>query len=229
MNRKLFATAAICCAALGANSAQAEIRITEWMYQGAPAPAVPPEAGEFIELTNVGPAAVDMTGWSYDDSSNQPGPIDSLDLSAFGIVQPGESVLITDWGAALFAAAWSLPASTKIIGLSEEGLGRADQINIYDSSNTLVDRLDYDDQTLGHVRTRQVSANVALLDLGTNDAGNAVTSVVGDSYGSYTNSRGDVGNPGYYAPVAVPEPSTVALAGVAMTALAVAVRRKRSV
>ncbi len=34
-----------------------------------------------------------MTGWSFDDNHGQPG---AFSLSAFGIVQPGESVIITE-------------------------------------------------------------------------------------------------------------------------------------
>jgi hypothetical protein len=53
------------------------MQISEWMYSGT--------SGEFIEFTNIGPAAVDMTGWSYDDDSQMPG---TVDLSAFGVVAP---------------------------------------------------------------------------------------------------------------------------------------------
>ncbi|HEY0340045.1 MAG TPA: lamin tail domain-containing protein, partial [Steroidobacteraceae bacterium] len=43
-----------------------DIRITEFMYKGEGSP------GEFVEFTNMGTTAVDMTGWSEDDSTRVP-------------------------------------------------------------------------------------------------------------------------------------------------------------
>ncbi len=74
--------------------ADAQMRITEYMYAGV--------NGEFIEFTNVGAAPIDMTGWSFDDDSAIPG---TVFLTAFGVVNPGESVILTESPAALFIAA----------------------------------------------------------------------------------------------------------------------------
>ena len=41
------------------------MRITEFMYSGT--------NGEFVEFTNVGNAALDLSGWSFDDDSRTPG------------------------------------------------------------------------------------------------------------------------------------------------------------
>lgn len=59
------------------------IQITEYSYQSA--------NGEFVEFTNTGNSAVNMTGWSFDDNSRIAG---SFSLSGFGVVKPGESVII---------------------------------------------------------------------------------------------------------------------------------------
>ena len=80
-----------------ASQAQADVRITEWMYSGG--------SGEFIEFTNLGTSAVDFTGWSYDDDSRTPGV---FSLSAFGLVGAGESVIITETEAATFRLDWRL-------------------------------------------------------------------------------------------------------------------------
>ena len=72
-------------------AAPAQIRITEWMYQGGNTIDGVGTADEFIEFTNVGLSPIDMTGWSFDDSSRAPG---SQSLSAFGTVGPGESVIL---------------------------------------------------------------------------------------------------------------------------------------
>ncbi len=64
--------------------------ITEWMYSG--------DSGEFIEFTNLSDVAVDMTDWSMDDN----GATRAFDLSAFGVIQPGESVIVTEAAEAAF-------------------------------------------------------------------------------------------------------------------------------
>ncbi len=186
--------------------AQASIRITEWMYTG--------QNGEFVEFTNVGAAPVDMTGWSYDDDSRIPGV---FSLSGFGVVQPGESVIITESTAADFRVAWNLPASVKVLGGYTNNLGRNDEINLFDASDQLVDRLTYGDQNfVGSIRTQRVSGNPTTpAALGANDVYQWTLSSVGDAFGSYTSTGGDIGNPGVY----IPEPSALAL--IALGALAV--------
>lgn len=194
----------IAAIAATAGSALANIRITEYLYSGA--------SGEFVEFTNVGVSPIDMTGWSFDDNSRAPG---SMDLSGFGIVQAGESVIMTEIDAALFRTNWSLSAGVKIIGLNANNLGRADEINIYDGS-TLVDRLTYDDQTLGGPRTQNKSANTGLANLGTNVITSWSLSSVADSYGSYASTGADVANPGKYLPI--PAPGPMALLGLGLFA-----------
>jgi len=85
--RKMLGIAMILCMA---TTAHAGMFITEYMYSG--------DGGEFIEFTNVGAAPIDMTNWSYDDDSRTP---DVFALN-FGIVAPGESVIITEGAAADF-------------------------------------------------------------------------------------------------------------------------------
>jgi predicted extracellular nuclease len=188
-----------------ANVAEAQMRITEWMYNGKGTSSV----GEFVEFTNIGSSAIDMSGWSFDDGSRTAG---SQSLSAFGTVSPGESVLFTDATDADFRTNWGLSASVKVIGGNTNNLGRADEINLFDASANLVDRLTYDDQTiLNCPRTSNISGNpTSLADLGTNNAGRWVLSSVApaDRYGSYTAALTEIGNPGVYVDV-VPEPATI--------------------
>jgi hypothetical protein len=164
------------------------ILITEYMYQGAP--------GEFVEFTNVCTDPVDMSGWSFDDDSRTPG---SFDLSAFGIVEAGESVLLTEAAAETFRTAWELCPQVKIIGGLSGGnnLGRADEINLYDQNGNLVDRLTYGDQNFpGSIRTQNISGWVTAAGLGANNALEWVLSTVGDQEGSYANGSGIIGSPG---------------------------------
>ncbi len=167
----------------------AQIRITEYMYSGT--------NGEFIEFTNIGTTAIDMNGWSQDDNNRTPGV---HNLSGFGTVQPGESVILTESAASTFRNAWGLCAGIKIIGgYSNDNLGRSDEINLYDASNNLVDRLTYNDQGTGSVkgpRTDTKSAWVTASAMGANNASLWTLSTVGGSENGFTSAGGDIGSPG---------------------------------
>nr|WP_293839748.1 lamin tail domain-containing protein [uncultured Arsenicibacter sp.] len=169
------------------------VRITEYMYSGTNLSSVD---GEFVELTNTGSTPVDMTGWSFDDDSRLSG---TVSLSAFGVVQPGESVIICSATATTFRTAWNLGASVKIVGGNTEGLGRNDEINIYDATGALADRLTYGDENFaGSFRTQNTSAWTTPDNLGTNRIQAWQQSVVGDAQTSFTNTAGNKGNPGRY-------------------------------
>lgn len=180
-------------------AARSAMYITEWAYQG--------NGGEFMEFTNTGGTPVDMTGWSFDDNTQTAG---SVSLSAFGVVAPGESVILADITAAAFRTEWGLPASVKVIGENTQNLGRADEINLFDNTNALADRLTYDDQTLGGPRTNLASGNPKTLAvLGANNVTQWVLSTAGDAYGSYLSVSGAQGNPGKFT--LVPEPGMFGL------------------
>jgi predicted extracellular nuclease len=186
-----------------ASVAEAQIRITEWEYNGTGDST----AGEFVELTNIGNAPIDMTGWSYDDSNPVPG---AFSLSAFGVVQPKEIVILTEATATDFRAKWNqLPLSVKVIGGSDQNLARADEINVFNAANALVDKLTYGDNsgaTMGSIRTNGTSGNpMTLAAVGANNVFQWKLSVVGDSYGSYLSSEGNLGNPGVFS--LIPEPA----------------------
>lgn len=169
------------CAPLGPR-----LRITEYMYDG-------PD-GEFVEFTNVGDSPADMSGWSFDDDSNAAG---TVSLGAFGTVQPGESVLFTDSTAVAFRTAWNLCSAVKVIGGNTVGLGRADQINLYDGVGQRVDRLTYNDQTIaGSIRAKDKSGWVSAAGLGTDQILQWTLSASGDSEASRSSTGGAIGSPG---------------------------------
>ncbi|MCU0527159.1 MAG: DUF3616 domain-containing protein [Elainella sp. Prado103] len=163
------------------------IRITEYLYSGT--------NGEFAELTNVGLTPVDMTGWSFDDKERIPG---ATNLSAFGTVQPGESVLLIESADVTgFRTAWNLAATVKIIGGNLNNLGRNDEINVFDSSSNLIDRLTYDDEAFpGTIRAQNRSGWVDVDGLGLNDIAQWRLSTVGDAQNSIASTGNDIGSPG---------------------------------
>lgn len=187
----------------------ADIRITEYMYRGA-ADSNDNRDREFIELTNIGSVPIDMDGWSFDDDKRTPG---LFDLSSFGIVMPGESVIITETTVERFRDEWSLDMSIKIIGdlgnPTGNNLGRTDEINIYDALGILVDRLTYGDEVfLGSIRTDRASGWVNQAGLGMNDPYEWTLSSIGDMQNSWAALSGDIGSPGVHV---IPEPAALLL------------------
>lgn len=185
-----------------ASAVQAEMVISEWMYSG--------NDGEFIEFTNVGTDAMDLTGWSYDDDSQVAG---TVDLSAFGTLAAGQSVILTEIAAADFATAWGL-TDVAILGDNSANLGRADTINLFDAGGNLVDQLAYGDQVYsGTVRTQNASCNIPAADYGFVVVQTSwVLASVGDAYGSWASANGDVASPGI-APIPEPAALTLLLVG----------------
>ncbi len=175
------------------------IQITEWMYSGT--------GCEFVEFTNMSAFAIDMTDWSYSDSDAA--PFDLVFGSVFGVVNAGESVILTDINADTFRTQWGLGASVKVYGPnSNSNLGRSDAINLYDAYGSLVDSLVYDDSTGKGPRTQGKSCTIPSSNLGLTTASSSWTlASAGDVYGSWASTAGDLGNPGTYYGATVPEPA----------------------
>lgn len=185
-----------------ASASSAGLNITEWMYSG--------NGAEFVELTNFSGGNIDFNGFSYDDSSRLPG---TFDLSGFGIVANGESVIFTESTASDFRIDWNLNASVKVLGGVSNNIGRSDEINIYGvfdgSSFPLIDSLTYSDKNFpGTIRTKNISGRPGInLALGANDVSLWVLSSIGDIDNSYLSISGDIGSPGTSNISAIPVPA----------------------
>jgi len=165
------------------------VRITEFMYQGL--------NGEFVEFTNIGDAAVDLTGWSMDDDSATAG---AFDLSGAGALEPGESVIVTDVDPAAFIAAWGLSGVTVLGPNTTAGMGRNDTIHLYDGDDDLIDRLRYGDEVfIGTIRTREASGQTCPANIGQDDVFEWSLAQLGDVFGTAASASGDLGTPGRFS------------------------------
>jgi len=204
----LIAIIVVFAFAATANATATGMQITEWMYQGAAIGTV--SDSEFMEFTNMGSTAVDLTGWYFSDSHRTN---NDVSLAAFGVVGSGESIILTAADASGFRTAWGLASTVKVIGGNTQNLARSDEINLYNGA-TLVDRLTYNDQatpTAMGPRTQNKSCTTPVADLDLTSGSSSWTlASVGDAYGSWKSTGGDIGNPGhYYGAPAVPEPGSI--------------------
>jgi Lamin Tail Domain len=222
--RALLSVGAVAGAAASAHAATfipndpayPDIRITEYMYKNGGSP------GEFVQFTNLGTTAVDMSGWSEDDGSGTPGV---HSLAGLGTLQPGQSGILAEATQAAFDAAWGLSSSVPyVVENSTDNLGSADSIYLFDGNN-IVDLLTYGTGTgpkTSGVAAVPGSASV----IGTNNWSGWVLLTAGTD-GAIT-ADGDVASPGYSSfatPVPLPAAAWLLVSG--MGALAPVVRRRK--
>ena len=182
-----------------AYAATPNVQITEFSYGGKFVPGTDTGDGEYVELTNVGDGAQDLTGWSFSVVTTS---TKSIDISGFGTVQPGESVVVTDLTPADFRAEWNLKPSVKVIS-DKQGQASAatlnsgpDTINIVNGSAT-IDSVKY---ASAYLSGKGVAAWVNPGHLADSDTATAGAwtnpATVGDAEGSWTSSHGSIGSPG---------------------------------
>lgn len=96
---------------------------------------------DFWELTNVGDATVDLSGWSWDDDSATAGVVP---IPAGTMIAPGEAVVFTAAAANTFRTIWSLDPSVQVISNSvAPGFGQNDGVFLFNAINQQVATLSY--------------------------------------------------------------------------------------
>lgn len=183
---------------LVATSAQAQLRITEVESSSAGG-----AHQDWWELTNFGPSPVDLQGFKFDDSSSAIATSVVLSPNSLSLA-PGESIVFVETlTPELFRTWWGpgLSLNTKIVTYTGSGLslgGAGDAVNVWDSTDVLVDRVTFGQATVGVSFGYDASSGTfgGLSQLG-----------VGGAFAAFEN--GDIGSPGGLT--TVPEPSTYAL------------------
>ena len=107
-------------------------------------------AADWFEVTNVGGAAVDLTGWKMDDNSNA--FASSVPIVGVGSIAPGQSAILiegTSTTASAFVTAWfgSAPPAGFLIGsYTGSGVGlsaTADAVNLFNPSGKLISNVSF--------------------------------------------------------------------------------------
>jgi len=200
--------------ALGAaivSSASANIRITEVMSSsnggGLPTP-------DWIEVTNYGASAVDLTGWRIDDGSFSVAV--SAALTGVSTIGAGESVIFIESaggaGISAFRTFWGGLSGVQVGYYSGSGLGFSsggDGACLFDTTSTILSQVSFGVATSGSSFFYGWTASGVL-----DSAYNAVVSTVGIiGTQSTVSASGDTASIG--SALAVPAPGALALLGLA--------------
>ena len=153
---------------------------------------------DWFELTNTGVQPVDLAGWSADDSHEVAGKFPLQDVSS---IAPGESVVFVQADTsstatttpaqtvAAFRSDWGLGADVQVGFYSDEdGLSQSgDEVNVYDAGENLVTGVSFG-----------ASENQVSFDNSAGITGPIDTfSDAGGDDGSFTDSHGETGSPGF--------------------------------
>jgi hypothetical protein len=211
---------------LMAGRAPAAVLITEVAPWGSDAPY----AADWFELTNTGPADVNLTGWRMDDSSGASGTGAAVALRGVTTLPVGKSAIFFESNASgsndasittNFINFWfggTAPAGFLIGAYGGSGVGLSssgDGVYIFDSSSST---------PVANVSFGAATAGVSFDNrAGLNNTTISTLSVAGVGGAFTTGSPAATGSPG----TAVPEPAGVFLAGLGGVAFIAARRRAR--
>ena len=199
---------------------------------------------DFFEITNTGLAAVDITGWQFDDESAL--LADAAPLEGITNIDPGETVVFfqlnendpMDPGfdpageTMTFRNYWGGLSGVQVGYYGGAGLGKGDAVNVFDDMGNIVLSQEYGMTVPNQTHAGDWAANntdgsdtfenqSAIWVPGTMAPPEFVLSEAG-VLGSFANLDGDFGSPG----VIVPEPLAGSLLIWAMLTMGVVFRRR---
>ncbi len=103
-----------------------------------------PGAADYFEITNYGPTAVDMEGFTWDDDSRSYASGLAWAFPAGTSLAAGESVVVTTADPAAFRAWWGLDESVQVIQTpGAPGLGQNDGVALFDNTGRELSYLSY--------------------------------------------------------------------------------------
>jgi hypothetical protein len=199
----------------------AKLVITELAYGGNAAYTGDPGDGEYVELTNVGGTAQDVSGWFFNSSASTtitaPAPTAGRSLASLAdgsgtnaVVAPGESVIITDLAPADFRAEWGLKPSVKVVNDGAFTLKKSGSVYVSNGS-VILDQVSYDLSKPGkgvsawlsatNLADQQTAAGstFAFAAAATGTSNGWTVAALADSEGSWNSASGSprsVGSPG---------------------------------
>ncbi len=186
-------------------AAPTSVVISEIMYNPA-SDETAPGVGEWIEIVNTGSAAVDISGWLFDDE-------DATNWSAIpsgNILNPYQAAVVFDTDfttAATFRSEWSVPSSSLVIGVSWGSLSNSpgpgnEVIQLLSNLGVQMDVVNYDDASPWPGPADGPSIYLKNLNADNSNGANWARSTVGVdgavSPSGPTFATADVGSPGRF-------------------------------
>ena len=99
--------------------------------------------GDFFELYNFGAAAVDLTGWRWDDDSASFSEGGNVTFPSVSIPPGQRLVVVNTTDAATFRSAWGLASNVPVVAITGPGLGAGDAVVLFDTTGKVVTWFNY--------------------------------------------------------------------------------------
>jgi uncharacterized protein YjiK len=99
--------------------------------------------GDFFEIYNYGSAAVDLTGWKWDDDSASFTDAGNATFTSISIPAGERLVVVNTTDVAAFRTAWGLANTVPVIGTGGPGLGGGDAVVLFDTAGKVIASFNY--------------------------------------------------------------------------------------